>query len=212
MLHRGRLFSSLVLLLFFVSCSEKKNDDKTMIFKTISKRSIGHKEYTNIYGNIVDTLNCWKSNNLFSTSVACNYSSFRVDSLLCFNGSQNKMITCILERECKEDYGDGIHLLYGVKIKELWFFFRGPYIFIPREMYVSKDKINEPLSFAKLHEIAMKEVFGGYLRKNSKGDWEVDEGFFSDITSQAWCTTCHNQADWDSTYLSIVRKNWKIKK
>lgn len=96
------------------------------------------------------------------------------------------MITCILERECKEDYGDGIHLLYGVKIKELWFFFRGPYIFIPREMYVSKDKVNEPLPFAKLHEIAMKEVFGGYLVKNARGKWEINESFFHEFEASNW--------------------------
>ena len=213
MLHRSRLLLGLVLLLFSVSCSEKKNDDKTVLFKTISKRISGHEEYAKVYNNIVDTLNSWKLNNLFGgTSVACNYSSFQIDSLLCFNKENNKVIICILESECREDYGDGIHFLYGAKIKGLWYFFLGPYIFIPREMYVSKNKIHEPLSFAKLHEIAMKEVFNGYLKKGSKGQWEVDDSFFSDITSQAWCTTCHSQADWDSTYLSIVRKNWEIKK
>jgi len=57
-------------------------------------------------------------------------------------------------------------------------------------MYVSKDKIYTPISFTKLHEIAMKEVFNGYVLKKKKdiGFWknlfnpeyeyEINERFF----------------------------------
>jgi hypothetical protein len=224
MLHRGRLFICLVAILLFVSCSEKKNDDKTMIFKAISKHIIGHIEYTKIYNNIVDTLNCWKTNNLFGVSVACNYSCFQTDSLLCFNKHRNRMITCILERNCSEDNGDGIHFFYGVKIKNAWFFFLGPSIFIPREMYVSKNKIHEPLSFAKLHEIAIKEVFSGYLREKNKGQLEVNEawfkqrleglgwGDFNDQDSEDWFLKGKRfkteKEYYEFAYLQKVRNNW----
>jgi hypothetical protein len=195
MLHRGRLFIGLVAILLFVSCSEKKNDDKTVIFKAISKHSIGRIEYAKIYNNIVDTLNFWKSNNLFGTSVTCNYSSFQVDSLLCFNKEKNRLITCILERECREDYADGIIFFYGAKIKGKWCFFAGGFICIPREYYVSKDKVNEPLSFTKLHEIAMKEVFGGYLKQSNKGKWEINDAFFHEFDASNWVAFSDRESD-----------------
>jgi hypothetical protein len=211
MLHRDKLFSILLIVFFCISCSVKK-DDETKSFKSLSENIIGGKvKYQAIFLSIVDTLNNWKTNSLFGTSISCDYSGFQVDSLLCFNKEKNKMVTCILENECNEDHGDGIHFLYGAKIKGNWYFFKGAYIFLPREMYVSKDKVHEPLSFTKLHEIAMKNIYNGYLKKDMNGQWVIDEGFFSDLTSKAWCFKCTQQAEWDSAYLSFVKRNWKKK-
>lgn len=212
MLHRDKLFSIILILSFCISCSRKIKDNDNKYFKSFSENTIGSKvEYQRIYLSVVDTLNNWRTNGLFGTSVSCNYSEFQVDSLLCFNREKNKMVTCILESECKEDHGDGIHFLYGVKIIEKWYFFKGPYLFLPRGMYISKDKDNEPLSFTRLHEIAMKNIYNGYLKKDANGQWVIDDSFFLDLTSKAWCFKCTQQAEWDSAYLSFVKRNWKKK-
>nr|WP_321426941.1 hypothetical protein [uncultured Acetobacteroides sp.] len=177
-----------------------------------SKRIVSENKYVNIYHQAGDTVKKWIENDIEYFNDVVFGKTITVDSLLCFNSNKTKLITAILTRKYWNTESDGITYFYGVNIDGNWYFFQGPFIVISREMYVSKSKIHEPLSFEMLHEIAMKEVFNGYLKKGSKGKWEVDDSFFADITSQAWCTTCHSQADWDSTYLSIVRKNWKIKK
>jgi hypothetical protein len=48
---------------------------------------------------------------------------------------------------------------------------------VPREHYQSE--IYTPLSFEKLHELAMKNIFRGYLKKNSKDEWEINDAFFT---------------------------------
>ena len=64
--------------------------------------------------------------------------------------------------------------LYGEKINGLWYFFRGPYVVIPREM-VKNQPLNKPLNYAQLHNIALKEVYGGYLT----GDGDINEHWFT---------------------------------
>lgn len=224
MLHRDKLFSILLIMLLCISCSEKKRNVDTRDIKLFSQNIIGGKvEYQRIYTYVVDTLNNWKINNLFSTSIACKYSNFQVDSLMCFNKEKNRMITCVLESECKDDADDGIKILLGAKIQNKWYFFSGAFIVIPRDMYVSKNKLHEPLSFSKLHEIAMKEVFGGYLKKNDKGEWEINEEFFkTEFEGLGWGDFKNQESDsslkgkrfknekdyYEFRYLEKARNNW----
>jgi len=60
-----------------------------------------------------------------------------------------------------------------------------------------------------MKQLAMKNIFQGYLKKCSTGQLEVNEAFFGDLTSVAWCVNCTTQAQWDSAYLAVVRDNWK---
>ena len=48
---------------------------------------------------------------------------------------------------------------------------------ILREHY-QKD-IHTPVSFEKLHELAMNNMFRGYVKKNNYGVWEINEAFFT---------------------------------
>jgi len=82
-----------------------------------------------------------------------------------------------------------------LKFKDNGFFFSGGFICIPREYYVSKDKVNEPLSFTKLHEIAMKEVFGGYLKQSNKGKWEINDAFFHEFDASNWVAFSDRESD-----------------
>ncbi len=48
---------------------------------------------------------------------------------------------------------------------------------VPREHYQSD--IYTPVSFEKLHEIAMINIFRGYLKKNEDGEWKINDAFFT---------------------------------
>jgi len=214
MLHRDKLMA--ILLLFFLfSCSKKKDD--TEVYLMFSKNIIGgNTEYKRVYTSVTDTLINWKKHKLIGTSELCSYSNFHIDSLLCFNNEKNKMVSAILESECKQDLSDGIKIFYGAKIKDKWCFFSGAYIVLPREIY--QKETYTPLSFEKLHEIAMKEIFSNYLKKKDKGflenlfgktEYEINDDFFSDLTSVAWCIDCKTQEQWNAAYLKVVKENWE---
>jgi hypothetical protein len=70
------------------------------------------------------------------------------------------MCKCQKYKTCN---AEDLHFLYEAKISGKWYFFLGATLYLPRNMY-QKDT-HTPLSFAKLHEIALKEIYEGYLNK-----------------------------------------------
>jgi hypothetical protein len=112
--------------------------------------------------------------------------NWKLDSLVCFNVTNDKCIMAFMVQYGK-DVSNGINYYYGVKINEKWFFFRGPHIYIPNS--------KKALPFPTLHEIAMQEVFSGYLKKKDKGfwgnlkqeeEWEINEEFFDQLDYNKW--------------------------
>jgi hypothetical protein len=157
-----------------------------------------------IYKQINDSITNWIKFELGYFKYLGNSIDYKVDSLICFNSSKNKLTTCIHKRQfLKEGVSDDLQFFHGVKISEDWFFFEGPSVMLLRERY--QNDIHTALSFQKMHEIALKEIYSGYL--NEKG--EINDSFFSDLTSGAWCTDCKTQQDWDNAYLMWVRRNWE---
>jgi hypothetical protein len=85
---------------------------------------------------------------------------------------------------------NAVDFFYGVKINSQWYFFSGATCY--PTPYNDKGK----LSFSKLHEIAMQEVFSGYLvrKKKDAGFWknifapeyeyEVNESWFDQIGTE----------------------------
>ena len=174
----------LIFVVLFCSSCQRKSKNNYMIF---SKNYVTNTEYMNTYESVLDTINNWKINSAGNRSIwALNY---KLDSTICFNKAKNKLVTSFLVQcndiDCVQD---DLHFFYGIKIKNKWFFFKGASIVLPREYY--QKNIHTPLNFEKLHEIAMKEVFNGYLKKKDKGfwdnlsgktEWEINEDFFNEI-------------------------------
>jgi len=157
-----------------------------------------------VYNQANDTVNSWINSNL-EIAKAYKVSNWKIDSLLCFNNSADKCVMCIY-RQYNQKVNNAIDFLYGVKINYKWYFFEGAVVYIFSEKYGYDP--NTSLPFSKLHEIAMKEIFRGYLKQNQQGKWEINEEFFSDLTSVAWCTDCNTQEQWNEAYLRQVRENW----
>lgn len=228
MLPQGRCILFLFVLLFAFSCNNKKQVDfvrETQICKAYSQKVATKPIYEKVYNAANDSIKRWCEKELSD----CEYiriNRWRIDSLVCFSDDARKCIMALCKQSTfyKDQDADGIKFLYGVNIKGGWYFFLGAYIVIPREMYVSKDKLNEPLSFAKLHEIAMKEVFDGYLVKNAKGKWEINEEWFKQqLEGPGWGDFKDQESfDWflkgkrfktekeyyEFLYLQKVRNNW----
>ena len=150
---------------------------------------------------------CGKSKNCF------------IDSLLCFNTKGDRLISAKLMQQLNNDVADGIDFMYGEKINNKWYFFSGAYITIPRNM-LKDHPINKPLSYQQLHQIALKEVYGGYLKSNG----EINEAWFtSQFEGPGW-GDFNNQPSLDFilkgkrftnkkeffeyAHLTVVKANW----
>jgi len=228
MLNRGSrhyfLVCLFIILLLNISCtnSTKTNvSEQSKLFLKFSANVIGDAEYKKVYKNIYDTINVWSNCN--PPLLRITSEPWKIDSLLCFNTSGDKMVTAFQYQNINipTDH-DGLLYFYGVKIKEEWYFFSGPSVHLPREYY-QKD-LHTPLSFEKLHEIAMKEIFGGYLKKNELGEWEINERFFDAFSNMCGaqfeerktvsyrffsCENIDNEKDfWDCNYRKHAERNW----
>ena len=173
MLNRGtNIYIYITVIILSLSCRNEKTDTKsTFLLMKNSKAAIGN-EYQLVFNSALDSLTNWKTRDLNKYSFL--QYPYKLDSLLCFNIEKNKTIGALLISDSinNNNTGDAIKYFYGIKIKEKWWFFSGETIVLPREAY-QKD-IHNPLSFSKLHEIAMDEIFNAYLTK----DGEINDNFF----------------------------------
>jgi len=231
MLIRDKKFF-LFLLMFFVlfSCKNKKKEqnaekEQTRLFNVFSKKQVTKSTYNSVYEQANDSVKEWVNHNLKGYKYV-KINTWQIDSLICFNQKADRCIMALCKQSTfyKDQDADGITFLYGAKIMKRWYFFSGAFIIIPREMYVSKDEICTPLSFAKLHEIAMEEVFNGYLKKNKQGEWEVNDNWFKNYFEGSGWGDFNRQSsnDWflkgrrfktekeyyEACYLQKVKNNW----
>lgn len=168
---------------------------------------VGKVDYECIYNQLNDSVSTWLTNKTVNIDYPDSVFNCRIDTLLCINKEKNKLIT-ILMNQCheKDAVMDEMIFIYGVLIKNRWYFFSGPGLALPREYY--QVNIHRPLSFKMMQLIATKEIYNGYLEKMEDGRFDINNEFFQDITSVAWGQHT-TQAEWDSTYLQIVKDNWK---
>lgn len=210
MLHQGIRKPLYLLVSFFaLSCND---DNQTNALLNVSLSIVDGKDYRKIYNQANDSLKNWTYNRLETYSNQ-SINEWQLDSLVCFNRTGDKCMLAILSRTTffKSSNSDGLDYFYGVKIGNKWYFFKGPSIVLPRELY--QDNTDTPLSFKKLHEIAMKEIYAGYLKPKGfmgLGGYEINDNFFHDLTSIAWYAGAAptTQAQWDAIYLKIIRENW----
>jgi hypothetical protein len=213
MLNQGKkLFYYSLLFFFIVSCTDKATDR----YRDFSKSNIGNEEYNSIYGNLKDSVERWISQRL-KIAEALRIYNYKIDSLICFNKENNKLVGCIMlacnKPSCSSD---DLHFLYGVMIKNRWYFVFGPTVVLIRSTY-QLDR-NTPIPFEKMHEIAMKEIYSGYLKKEDKGflgnlfskpTYQINEDFFSDLADDAYNMPFTTQEAWEASYLKLVGENWQ---
>jgi len=199
-----------------MSCDSSRKEEKSNSSLASEKqiqdflyKHVGRDEYYRIHDMMLDSLKNWEKANL-KGYLALHLYSHKLDTLICFNKLKNKLITSILFKcDVPNCVQENIWYFYGVNIKEKWYFFSGPTIVLPR----ASNSLNVVPSFSELHKIAFEEIFSGYLKENDKGKWEINESFFSDLTSGAWYVygwpVPKTQNDWDKVYLWWVNRNWQ---
>ena len=175
---------SLIMFFFLcllLGCKDKKSKElnqKRILYKTYSIKQVGDQEYVNVFNAANDSLKNWTNNHLSAYAIY-EENGWYLDNLICFNENGDRCVMALSYRlYISPDY-DGMSQFYGAKIKGQWYFFRGGAFHLSRKAYVSADSIKYPLNFKILDEIAMKNIFRGYLKKNSKDEWEINDAFFT---------------------------------
>ena len=202
---------------------EKKNLwQNRVLYKKYSVEKVGHKEYIKVFNSVNDSLKNWTDNHLSDYDIYEEY-GWHLDSLICFNATGDRCLMALSYQLPSQDDHDGMDYFSGIKVKEKWYFFKGGGQFhLPREYYQSD--IHAPLSFKKLDEIAMEEIFRGYLKKNPKGEWAINDAFFTahfegsgwgDFEQQSHKDTISNgkrftnrKEYFNSIQLRKVKNNW----
>lgn len=201
MLNLDKKIIYILLALLFVRCDNIEH--KTNEYEK-SIEIIGKNEYKSIYTDLRDSINLWVINRIRSYDAEVIY-PFKIDSLLCFNSNKNRFISCRhLYVDIPNATSDDLRFVYGEKINDKWYFFKGASIVIPRSM-VNNHPINKPLSYQQLHQIALKEVYKGYL--NNKGEIN-EEWFTSHFENVGWCGTCKTTEDFQKSRLENVKTLW----
>lgn len=194
---------SLFFVLLFQSCGEikVKNNEVQNVAKAICTK----KNCKKIYEMANDSLKLWVLNKLGMYTFEKGKFEYQLDSLLCLNNNADRLISCILEKIIVNGSdSDGLIFFYGEKINDKWYFFKGASIVVQRAI-VKNSEINKPLSYQQLHQIALKEVYSGYLTNNG----EINEEWFkSHFENVGWCSTCKTTQDFQKSRLEDVKTLW----
>lgn len=216
MLYKNKILYFL-LLIIFTSCGRSENYQEEGSYFEIeqeiydkSSQIVSANVYKEVYQLGNDSIRFWVANNL-STYLSERLNEWKLDSIICFNESGDKCVMAICKRSTffKDQIGDGLTYFYGVKIKKEWYFFKGPYIAIPRKAY--QEATHSPLPFSKLHKIAMDNIFKGYLKKNKESrKWEINDNFFARFYERdAYNYPFTTQEAWEESWLKLMRENWE---
>lgn len=190
-----------IIILTVLMCSCKNTStEMTRAYHTKSMELVKLPKYNMVFGLAQDSINTWALNGLGYYKFFNKTKDYKLDTLFCFNRGITRMVTTILTvHKAKDAMADGIDVFYGELIDNKWYFFSGAYITVPRE------ESNTPLSYEELHEIALREVYSGYLTKSG----EINEEWFTNhFENVGWCSTCKTKEEFQQSRLEGVAALW----
>jgi len=219
MLQRKNNFCKLLFFiapLFFIACNTSRYREYDAIeIEQIRERTLiasqeilGKDEYFAIYQMASDSIRSWIENELGLWKYYGNPIEYQLDTVFCVNNAGNKIRFSILRSDKRSNAVlDCITYLYGVKINNSWYFFKGPTMILQREKY--KKDIHIPLSFDKLKQIATYNIYRGYLIQNRQGEWEINDNFFSTFERDAYNYPFTTLEAWEESWLKLNKENWQ---
>ena len=168
------VFGIITLCLYSCSTNTTSENIKEQYLNK-SQNVVGKENYFKIYQLLTDSLNSWKINKIGYHKFCGESKNCFIDTLMCFNKDGNKFIGAkLMQQLLKDGVADDIDFLLGTKIENKWYFLQGANVFIPREMF-KNHPVNQPLSYQQLHEMALKNVYKGYLN----ADGTINESWFT---------------------------------
>lgn len=202
-----------ILFVFqLLSCDSSNNNSEDRFYQVSIKSNLP------IYKQVCDSFNLWVINKLGSVEAEVLY-KYHIDSLLCLNNSKTRLITCRqLMVTLKEAQADDLQFVYGEKINNNWYFFKGPSVNIPRSLFKNQD-LHAPLTYTQLHQAALKNIYSGYLKNGQINEaWftshfeHIGWGDFNHQEYDDWCFKGKRYTDiseyYQATHLCKVRSNW----
>lgn len=204
-LNRGKLF--LIATYITILLNSCINNDPISIsnnYKIKSEAIIGSNNYIDLYKKINDTIETWVLNKFQIVEAESRY-RHKVDSLMCISSDSTRLITCMhIYVDLSDAVSDNLQFYYGEKINNNWFFFRGESVVILRSM-IKDHLVNQPLTYQELHEVALKEVYSGYLDRfgNINNAWF--ESYFENV---GWCIDCKTKEDYKKSRLESAIALW----
>jgi hypothetical protein len=217
-LNRGNILLTIVCLLF-CRCNEHLITEHNTDSFQKSVNAVGQVGYSKIYNKMKDSLEVWVLNKLVSYEALYTY-NYDLDSLICFNKKANRLVCCLhIFGNQFNSTSDDLIFFYGEEINSNWYFFKGADIVLIRSSY--QKNIHTPLSYQQLHQIALKEVYCGYL--NDKG--EINEDWFTNHFENIGFGDFNNQSSslaflgvkekftdkrkfFEAIHLQSVKNNW----
>ncbi len=192
----------ILLIIIMINNSCFNNNNKEIDLKKRNIEFVGSNEYYKIYNSINDSVKLWSINQISNFKYHPNSKFFFADSILCFNSQKNKFISALLNFNMDNENSDGIDFLYGFKSNENWYFLRGAYVVIPRDM-LKNHPLHQPLSYQQLHEMALKNVYKGYLNPDGTINDLMFEHYFPKKESEF-----KTHKEYERYYLALAKNVW----
>ena len=225
-----KLEIKITLILVFAcvlsACKENKSEAtkrKRDLYQTFSIKQVGRQEYWTVWNTAKDSVQNYIDNGLIRFNSYINRAWY-LDSLISFNKRADRCVMALSLQAPPYSPRDRMEYFYGAKINGKWYFFLGGGQFILPRDYYQKD-VRVPLSIEQFNEIAVGNIFSGYLKKDKNGTWRINDRFFTaHFEDVGWGdferyqdTVVHgkrfnNKKEYfESIYLDVVKGNW-IKK
>lgn len=190
------------MFILLVSCNSNNTNNQENYY-SMSKSITGETSYNRIFNCIEDSLDNWKSKNVSVSYNNKNNFKLLFDSLICLNSEGDKFLVGLhMYTLLNDGSSDGLIFFNGIKIENNWYLLRGPSVVIPREMF-KNHPINQPLSYQQLHEMALKNVYKGYL----KADGSINDAMINHYFPKNE-NDFKTRKEYERYYLALSKNIW----
>jgi hypothetical protein len=205
-LQRGISFLFLIgLSSYLYSCNGKNQESITKNeLQCFLENYYGKSYHDYLFKSISDSIDTWENVGIERYNNTINAVRL-IDSIICLNKDKDKLFTVMYLINGDKTTFDDIIYFYGVKIKDKWYYFDG------ETQPVARNDRKIPSTFKQLSKIAFDDVFQYYLKRNEKGELEINESIFSSLNDVGWAEGDEGimpktKEEWDQRYLRAANE------
>lgn len=199
-LQRGISILLLIGSSFLSSCNDNNQESISRYeVQSFLKKFHGKSNQDYLFKSISDSISTWEEAKIERYNSTMNAARL-IDTIICINQSKDKIFTVMYVIYGDKSTFDDLIYFYGVKIQEKWYFFDG------ETQPVGRKDPKIPSTFEQLSKIAFDDVFQYYLKRNEKGELEIDESIFLSLIDNGWAEGDEGiipktKEEWDQRYI-----------